>query len=92
DARHVRDTRPDARATHAPAYVPLGEGAAPLADAVRLLRQWQFRGPVSVHTEYTTDQSVVATVGGADESEAADRLREQGEIEDLKLLRALWAA
>ena len=49
-------------------------------------------GPVSVHTEYTADQTVVATVGGADRSEAADRLRERGEVEDLKLLRSLWPA
>lgn len=91
DARHVPDPRPDARAPFAPAYVPLGEGAAPIADAVRLLREWAFTGPISVHTEYTTDQTVVDTVGGADEGEAAARLRDKGEVDDLKFLRGLCA-
>jgi sugar phosphate isomerase/epimerase len=76
--------------SYIPAYVPLGEGAAQLQDAISELRTSDFDGPISVHTEYTSDPSVVATVGGADESAAAARLRASGEIDDLKKIRLLW--
>lgn len=90
DALYISDNRPGAHPAYIPAYVPLGDGAAPLVDAVNILRQWNFTGPVSVHTEYTSDASVVATVGGADHSEQAARLRVKGEVEDLQRLRLLW--
>lgn len=90
DALYISDNRPGADPPYTPAYVPLGDGAAPLADAVSMLRQWNFTGPMSVHTEYTSDPSVVATVGGADHSEQAARLRAKGEVEDLQRLRRLW--
>jgi len=51
----------------------MGDGAAQLQDAMSELRNSDFDGPISVHTEDTSDPGVVATVGGADESAAASR-------------------
>ncbi len=90
DARHVPDARSDRRAAYADGFVPLGEGASELADAVRLLHQWQFTSPVSVHTEYTSDRDVIATVGGWEDSPEAAAMRDKGEVEDLRYLRELW--
>ena len=91
DARHVRDSRPDARAAYVDGFVLLGEGASEWPEAMQLLSDWQFDGPISVHTEYTSDQDVIAAVGGWDDTPEAAALRERGEVEDLRFLRDLWA-
>jgi sugar phosphate isomerase/epimerase len=90
DALYVRDPNANTQASYIPAYVPLGDGAAQLQDAISELRNSDFDGPISVHTEYTSDPNVVATVGGADESAAAARLRASGEVNDLQRIRDLW--
>ena len=89
DAHHILDSRPDRRAAYTDAFVPLGEGAAEIGSAIELLKRWRFEGPISVHTEYTTDPSVVATVGGRDDSAETVSQRERGEVTDLAFLRSL---
>ena len=64
-------------------------GAAEIGSAIELLKRWRFEGPISVHTEYTTDPSVVATVGGRDDSAETVSQRERGEVTDLAFLRSL---
>ena len=49
--------------------------------------QWRFTGPVSVHTEYTHDRDVLATVGGWEDSPEAAAMRDKGEVEDLRYLK-----
>ena len=87
DAHHVKDPRPDARARYADCFVPLGEGAAEVEAALRVLESMDFNGPISVHTEYTVDQSVIETVGGIDHTDNAQMQRENGEVQDLAYLR-----
>ena len=90
DARHFRDERPQRRADYADGFVLIGQGAAEWREAIRLLKAWDFRGPVTVHTEYTTDQDVISTVGAGDASPEAEALRVRGEVEDLAVLRRMW--
>ena len=89
DARHVANPTPGNGPPYCDGFVPLGEGAGRIEDAVTLLDKWKFKGPLSVHTEYTSDPEVLRTVGGFDQSTEAVRLRELGEIEDLRYLRGL---
>ena len=92
DARHEADPRPDAPAPYGRAFVYLGDGAAPWDRVLELLAERQFDGPLSVHTEYTTRQDVIATVGGKDQSADAEAIRARGAVQDLKFLRSRWAA
>ncbi len=89
DARHVRDQRPTRRAAYADGFVMLGQGAAEWPEAIALLRAWQFDGPITVHTEYTTDQDVIAEVGAGEYTPEAIALRARGEVDDLAYLRGL---
>jgi len=91
DARHVPDARPNARAAYGDAFVPVGQGAAEWRDAVRLLLDWGFDGPLTVHTEYTTDQDVLAVVGDWDHTPEAAAMRLRGERDDLAYVRRLLA-
>ena len=70
----------------------LGDGAAPWDRVLELLAERQFDGPLSVHTEYTTRQDVIATVGGKDQSVDADAIRARGAVQDLQFVRSRWAA
>ena len=88
DGRHVRDERPNPRAAYTRVMVPLGQGAAEWRDALSLLHEWRFEGPISVHTEYTADRAAAAT--GPDAEREAEALRRRGEKEDLAFLRGLW--
>ena len=45
--------------------------------------------PITVHTEYTTDQEVIGTVGAGEYTPEAIALRARGEVEDLAYLRGL---
>ena len=90
DARHFRDERPQRRADYADGFVFIGQGAAEWREAMTLLHAWDFTGPVTVHTEYTTDQDVISTVGAGDDSPEAETLRARGEVDDLAVLRSLW--
>ena len=92
DARHEADPRPDAPAPYGRAFVYLGHGAAPWDRVLELLAERQFDGPLSVHTEYTTRQDVIATVGGKDQSVDADAIRARGAVQDLQFVRLRWAA
>jgi sugar phosphate isomerase/epimerase len=92
DARHQLDERAQRPARYTDAFVLLGEGAAQVHDTMALLKTWHFDGPISIHTEYTSDPDVIATVGGKDDSEEAQALRIRGERHDLTVLRALLAS
>lgn len=97
DARHIPATSgdggsADARAGFVDGFVMLGEGAAEVEEAIEFLKERRFAGPLSVHTEYTMDQEVIATVGGVDASDQAKALRERGEVQDLAFLRRLITA
>ena len=89
DARHFPDERPDRRARFADGFVLLGQGAAEWPEAITLLKAWGFNGPITVHTEYTTDQEVIGTVGAGEYTPEAIALRARGEVEDLAYLRGL---
>ncbi|MDE2904335.1 MAG: TIM barrel protein [Chloroflexota bacterium] len=89
DARHFPDERPDRRARFADGFVLLGQGAAEWPEAMALLESWGFDGPITVHTEYTTDQDVIGTVGAGEYTPEAIALRARGEVEDLAYLRGL---
>lgn len=89
DARHFPDERSDRRARFADGFVLLGQGAAEWPEAIALLESWGFDGPITVHTEYTTDQDVIGTVGAGEYTPEAIALRERGEVEDLAYLRGL---
>ncbi len=89
DARHFPDQRPDRRASFADGFVLLGQGAAEWPEAMALLTAWGFDGPITVHTEYTTDQDVIGTVGAGEYTPEAIALRARGEVEDLAYLRGL---
>ena len=91
DACHLPDSRPDSPAAYGPAFVYLGDGAAPWGRVLELLAERDFDGPLSVHTEYTTRQDVIATVGGKDQSADADAIRARGAVQDLQFLRSRWA-
>lgn len=41
---------------NAPAWIPLGEGIVPLAPMLRILREANFAGPVSMHFEYKIER------------------------------------
>ena len=86
-----RTPAPTPRATYGPAFVYLGDGAAPWGRVLELLAERDFDGPLSVHTEYTTRQDVIATVGGKDQSADADAIRARGAVQDLQFLRSRWA-
>ncbi len=89
DARHFRDERPDRRASYADGFVLLGQGAAEWPEAMALLTAWGFDGPITIHTEYTTDQNVISTVGAGEYTPEAIALRARGEVEDPAYLRGL---
>ena len=89
DARHFPDQRPDRRASFADGFVLLGQGAAEWPEAVALLKGWGFDGPITIHTEYTTDQDVISTVGAGEYTPEAIALRARGEVEDLAYVRGL---
>ena len=89
DARHFPDERPDRRARFADGFVLLGQGAAEWPEAIKLLKAWGFNGPITIHTEYTTDQEVIGTVGAGEYTPEAIALRARGEVEDLAYLRGL---
>lgn len=89
DARHFPDERPDRRARFADGFVLLGQGAAEWPEAVALLKAWGFDGPITIHTEYTTDQEVIGAVGAGEYTPKAIALRARGEVEDLAYLRGL---
>lgn len=89
DARHFPDERPDRRASYADGFVLLGQGAAEWPEAIALLMAWGFNGPITIHTEYTTDQDVISTVGAGEYTPEAIALRARGEVEDLAYLRGL---
>ncbi len=89
DARHFPDERPDRRARFADGFVLLGQGAAEWPEAIELLKAWGFSGPITIHTEYTTDQEVIGTVGAGEYTPEAIALRARGEVEDLAYLRGL---
>ena len=89
DARHFPDERPDRRARFADGFVLLGQGAAEWPEAIALLKAWGFSGPITIHTEYTTDQEVIGTVGAGEYTPEAIALRARGEVEDLAYLRGL---
>ena len=89
DARHFPDRRPDRRASFADGFVLLGQGAAEWPEAMALLKAWDFNGPITIHTEYTTDQDVISTVGAGEYTPEAIALRARGEVEDLAYLRGL---
>ena len=89
DARHFPDQRPDRRASFADGFVLLGQGAAEWPEAMALLKAWDFGGPITIHTEYTTDQDVISTVGAGEYTPEAIALRARGEVEDLVYLRGL---
>ena len=89
DARHFPDQRPDRRANFADGFVLLGQGAAEWPEAIALLKAWGFTGPITVHTEYTTDQDAISTVGAGEYTAEAIVLRQRGEVEDLAYLRGL---
>ena len=89
DARHFPDERPDRRARFADGFVLLGQGAAEWPEAIKLLEAWGFNGPITIHTEYTTDQEVIGTVGAGEYTPEAIALRARGEVEDLAYLRGL---
>ena len=90
DARHVANPNPGHGPPYTDGFVPLGEGAGQIEAAVNLLGEWAFEGPLSVNTEYTSDPAVLGEVGGWDRSEEAARLRDRGEIEDLRYLREIF--
>ncbi len=92
DACHLPDSRPDAPAAYGPAFVYVGEGAAPWGRVLELLAERDFEGPLTVHTEYTSRQDVIATVGGKDQSADADAVRARGATQDLQFLRSRWVA
>ena len=92
DARHQLDERTQRPARYTDAFVLLGEGAAQVDDTMALLKTWHFEGPISIHTEYTADPDVIATVGGKDDSQEAQALGVRGEKHDLTVLRALLAS
>ena len=89
DARHFPDERPGRRARFSDGFVFLGQGAAEWPEAVGLLKAWGFDGPITIHTEYTTDQDVISTVGAGEYTPEAIALRAHGEVEDLAYLRGL---
>ena len=89
DARHFPDERPYRRARFADGFVLLGQGAAEWPEAITLLEAWGFSGPITIHTEYTTDQEVIGTVGAGEYTPEAIALRARGEVEDLAYLRGL---
>ena len=89
DARHFPDERPNCRARFADGFVLLGQGAAEWPEAIALLKAWGFSGPITIHTEYTTDQEVIGTVGAGEYTPEAIALRARGEVEDLAYLRGL---
>lgn len=92
DACHLPDPRPNAPAAYGPAFVYVGDGAAPWGRVLELLAERDFDGPLTVHTEYTARQDVIATVGGKDRSADADAIRARGAAQDLQFLRSRWAA
>lgn len=89
DAHHIRDPRPQPRAAFADKFVLLGQGAAEWPEAIALLKSWGFSGPLTIHTEYTMDQDVIATIGAGEDSHEARALRTRGEVDDLAYLRKL---
>ncbi len=91
DARFIELDNPDAPAPWGKHFVFAGQGATPWKQVLGLLHSWRFEGPFSVHGEYTSDQSVIATVGGLDTGDEAHRLRQEGIVADLKFLKGLWA-
>lgn len=92
DARHFPDERPDRRARFADGFVLLGQGAAEWPESIALLESWGFDGPITIHTEYTTDQKVIGTVGAGEYTPEAIALRARGEVEDLAYLRGLLSS
>ena len=92
DARHVPDKQPERRAPFADGFVFVGQGAAEWPEAIALLNAWGFDGPITIHTEYTSNQDVISTVGAGDNSAEAEAMRSTGEIQDLLYLRSLMAS
>ena len=70
----------------------VGQGAAEWPEAIALLNAWGFDGPITIHTEYTSNQDVISTVGAGDNSAEAEAMRSTGEIQDLLYLRSLMAS
>ncbi len=91
DARFVRVNDADEPAPWGKHFVYLGQGAAAWKPALRLLHSWKFKGPFTVHTEYTLDREIMRAVGGVDSSSAALEMRERGRVADLQFLRDSWA-
>ena len=91
DARFIELGDPAAPAPWGKHFVFIGQGATPWNRVLTLLHSWGFDGPFSVHGEYTSDQTVIATVGGLDMADEARRLRAEGIESDLAFLRSRWA-
>ncbi len=90
DARFIELEDPNAPAAWGKHFVFIGQGATPWNRVLTLLHSWGFDGPFSVHGEYTSDQTVIATVGGLDMAQEAQRLRSEGIEADLAFLRRRW--
>lgn len=90
DARFIDLGDPEAPAPWGKHFVFLGFGAAPWPQILELLSSWDFKGPFSVHGEYTSDQTVINTVGGLDITDSANTLRAEGIKHDLSYLRRTW--
>lgn len=57
---------------HTPPYIPefikIGEGCVDWQRCLRILKDLDFKGPLSVHTEYSFNESIIRDVGYAETS------------------------
>ena len=90
DARHFPDERPDRRARFADGFVLARTRRRRVARSDRRCSKPGVSAvPITVHTEYTTDQEVIGAVGAGEYTPEAIALRARGEVEDLAYLRGL---
>jgi sugar phosphate isomerase/epimerase len=65
DAYHAPQP-PGSEPPFAPRFVPVGQGSVDWRRAIAVLRRVDFKGPLTVHTEYGFDEPIIRRVGYAD--------------------------
>jgi sugar phosphate isomerase/epimerase len=87
DALHA--PQPGAEPPFVPCFVPVGKGVVNWRRALGALKRMGFDGPLTVHTEYTFNESIIRNVGYAD---ASPPNLEEYARSDVIYLRRMWEA
>ena len=85
DAVHA--PQPGSEPPFVPCFVPVGKGVVNWRRAFATLKELNFDGPLTVHTEYTFDETIIRQVGYADKAPA--NLEESASTDVVFLRRVL---